>query len=75
MVIVKKSFFTTNFLFWKLLVTCQLAVGCVLVTCRPTVGRQVFWGALLHNYQLNSTINRQAVAQKLRGKNIANYFI
>ena len=20
-------------------------------TCRPTVGRQVFWGALLHNYR------------------------
>ena len=21
-------------------------------TCRPTVGRQVFWGALLHNYRI-----------------------
>jgi len=42
---------------------CQLAVGSLLVTCRSTVGnlladsrppvaRQVFWGALLHNYPL-----------------------
>ena len=22
--------------------------------CRPSVGRQVFWGALLHNYLLNN---------------------
>ena len=37
--------------FLNLSVTCWLAVGRLLVTCRSTDGRQVFWGALLHNYR------------------------
>lgn len=40
--------FTRN----SLSVACRLAVGSLLVTCRPTVDRQVFWGALLHNHRV-----------------------
>ena len=34
-----------------LLVNCRLTVGILPADSIPTVGRQVFWGALLHNYR------------------------
>ena len=45
-----------------LLVNCRLTVGILPADSIPTVSRQGFWGALLHNYRVTNTSSEHALA-------------